>query len=332
MEGKNELPIKNSAGFYEIRIESIGGMGANLAGKIIAESAIIRQGFNGANFASYGSEKKGSPVKSYIRFCNSDQEVYINSPVEEPHLLVFFHEKFLKEEYSLGGISKDSTLLVNTAKGVNEVRDITDVLVGKIAVIDAMRIAVEEKVKLNTPMIGAICKVSGFLNPDDLKETISLALGKKYPHLVEPNIKAFDRGYNEVVEKEFVYKGNEGYKSIKYKRPNPFWGYETAPMGGVILTPGNSALKDLSISRSGYIPLWSEDKCIHCALCEITCPDMAIIWRVEEIEGKRQYLMKGINYQYCKGCLKCVEICPTSALTKERDTEEIVKGRGLNYI
>jgi len=155
---------------------------------------------------------------------------------------------------------------------------------------------------------------------------------EKHSICMEPNIKAFDRGYNEVVEKEFVYKGNEGYKSIKYKRPNPFWGYETAPMGGVILTPGNSALKDLSISRSGYIPLWSEDKCIHCALCEITCPDMAIIWRVEEIEGKRQYLMKGINYQYCKGCLKCVEICPTSALTKERDTEEIVKGRGLNYI
>jgi pyruvate ferredoxin oxidoreductase gamma subunit len=330
MKERSELPIKNSAGFYEIRIESIGGMGANLAGKIIAESAIIKQGFNGANFASYGSEKKGSPVKSYIRFCSPEQEVYVNSPVEEPHLLVLFHEKFLKEEYALGGLSKDSTLLVNTAKTPEEVRDIAKIPEGKVAVIDAMKIAVEEKVKLNTPMMGAICKVSGFLDPDSLKETIAEALGKKYPHLVEPNLKAFDRGYNEVVIKELTK--NPEYSFIPYKRPNPVWGYETAPIGGVILTPGNSVLKDLSISRSGYIPLWNEDKCIHCALCEITCPDMAIVWRVEEKDGKKQYVMKGINYQYCKGCLKCVEICPTSALTKERDSDEIVKKYGLNYI
>ncbi len=50
------LPKKNKNGFYEIRLESIGGLGANLAGKMLAESGVLGSGFNGSNFASYGSE------------------------------------------------------------------------------------------------------------------------------------------------------------------------------------------------------------------------------------------------------------------------------------
>ncbi|MNI98276.1 2-ketoisovalerate ferredoxin oxidoreductase subunit delta [compost metagenome] len=29
--------------------------------------------------------------------------------------------------------------------------------------------------------------------------------------------------------------------------------------------------------------------------------------------------LQGIDYQYCKGCLKCVHACPTEALTSERE-------------
>ncbi len=33
------LPKKNELGFFEIRLESIGGLGANLAGKMLADDA-----------------------------------------------------------------------------------------------------------------------------------------------------------------------------------------------------------------------------------------------------------------------------------------------------
>jgi len=65
---KEVLPLKNELGTFEIRMESIGGQGANLAGKILAEAGIVEMGLNGVNFASYGSEKKGTPVKSFVRF------------------------------------------------------------------------------------------------------------------------------------------------------------------------------------------------------------------------------------------------------------------------
>ena len=62
------LPKVNEYECYEIRIESIGGLGANVAGKILAQAGILGQGLNGLNFSSYGSEKQGTPVKGYIRF------------------------------------------------------------------------------------------------------------------------------------------------------------------------------------------------------------------------------------------------------------------------
>lgn len=33
-------------------------------------------------------------------------------------------------------------------------------------------------------------------------------------------------------------------------------------------------------------------------------------------------VLKGLNLQYCKGCLKCVEICPVAALTEECERPE----------
>lgn len=58
-----KLSRVNELGLFEIRLESIGGLGANLAGKMLAEAGVLHLGLNGSNFSSYGSEKKGSAVK-----------------------------------------------------------------------------------------------------------------------------------------------------------------------------------------------------------------------------------------------------------------------------
>ncbi len=63
-----KLPVKNDLGFFEIRVESIGGLGANVAGKILTEAAIIGMGMNGAGFASYGSSSRSSTRRWRNRF------------------------------------------------------------------------------------------------------------------------------------------------------------------------------------------------------------------------------------------------------------------------
>ena len=62
-------------------------------------------------------------------------------------------------------------------------------------------------------------------------------------------------------------------------------------------------------------PIFNRDFCIDCQYCWVFCPDTAII--------ARDKLMVGIDYEHCKGCGICVEVCPTNPksllMYKERD-------------
>ena len=58
--------------------------------------------------------------------------------------------------------------------------------------------------------------------------------------------------------------------------------------------------------RSDQKPYINEEKCIHCLICWINCPDNAIKTK----NGKR----KKIDLNYCKGCGICSEVCPVKAI------------------
>src|SRR5512145_1936597 len=104
-----KLPTKNALGFFDILMESIEGLCANVACKILTEAAILGMGLNGAGFASYGSEKKGTPVKAFVRVCEADQKIRVNSPIEEPHVLAIFHEALAKSVPVTAGVIPATT-------------------------------------------------------------------------------------------------------------------------------------------------------------------------------------------------------------------------------
>ncbi len=51
-------------------------------------------------------------------------------------------------------------------------------------------------------------------------------------------------------------------------------------------------------------PVFNRDICIDCQNCWVWCPDTSIISRDKQ--------MLGIDYDHCKGCGVCVEVCPTN--------------------
>ncbi len=65
-------------------------------------------------------------------------------------------------------------------------------------------------------------------------------------------------------------------------------------------------------------PVYNRDICIDCQNCWIFCPDTSIISRDKK--------MIGIDYDHCKGCGVCVEVCPTNPksllMFQERDDNE----------
>lgn len=313
------LSTKNELGFYEIRLESIGGLGANLAGKMLAEAGVMGLGLNGSNFSSYGSEKKGSPVKSFVRFCDSETEIRDHSPIERPHVVGVFHEALYKTVDVVSGLMPGGIVLVNSARDFDEIARDLKLTYGTLAVVDALRISVEEKTKVNTAMLGALFRICEFLDPEAMRDVIRKTFEKKYPHLVEPNLRTFDRGYHEVQFKE-IESGSRESDSYAFNRPEPLLGFETQELGGIMTVHASSVLKDLSGSRQGFLPEFHEDKCINCAACDTVCPDLCFVWeKAPDKRGNPQMFLRGIDYQYCKGCLKCVEACPTDALNDMRE-------------
>ncbi|KAB3533817.1 4Fe-4S dicluster domain-containing protein [Alkaliphilus pronyensis] len=323
--GKKTLPKKNQFGFYELRLESIGGLGANVAGKIIAEAGVVGMGLNGSNFASYGSEKKGTPVSSFIRFCDITQPIKINSPVTEPHLLGVFHENLATRIPITAGVKPDATIVINTDKDPKKAREYLRLAGGNIFTVDAIKIAYQEKVRMNVVMIGAITKAMGFISKEAVKEAIRETFGKKYQNQLEANLRGFEAGYSQVEQGEFQEDGR--FPIVSFKEVEGDWGYENAPIGGVILEAGSSILKNNQTSRQGKIPIFHLKKCIHCGLCETTCPDYCFSFKEKEDTktGKINIFNEGVDYQFCKGCLRCVDVCPVEALTEELEAEHDIE-------
>src|SRR4051794_31453507 len=141
--GPQTLPGADADGFFGIRFESIGGLGAHLAGKILAEAGVLRLGLNGAHFSSYGSEKKGTPVKSFVRFCPGGQQVRTSSPIETPQVVAVFHEALARSIDVAAGLPADGTIIVNSRSSPEQVKQSLGLISGTVAVLDALSIALE---------------------------------------------------------------------------------------------------------------------------------------------------------------------------------------------
>lgn len=321
----------------EIRFESIGGLGAHLAAQLLAESLVLRQGFNASQFSSYGSEKKGTPVRSFIRVVDAAQPIRVSSPVTAPHVLAVFHPALLARPATLSGLRPEGVLVVNAP--------LSSTLAlprGRVLVVDAMAIAMEEKTRLNTALLGAVAKACPIIDASLLAATLGEHFSHKSSALAEANVKTFWRGHREAVERHIT----DGPAAPPPDGTGPLrWGYLTAPLGGAVLDAGNTVTNDLSISRQGFAPRLDRERCTHCGVCDLVCPDYCLVWETQEVSQavtdgtvaweRQSTRLLGIDYQFCKGCLRCVESCPSGALTKEREgawvqTERVALWREAN--
>lgn len=329
------LPVRNQSGYYEIRLESIGGLGANLCGKMLGELGLQHLGLNSVSFSSYGSEKTGTPVKAYIRYCDMDKEIRIHSPIVQPHLLGIFHGALLTDASVLDGCTKETKIVINTETGAREAERIKRLTAGgTVYGVPAQKIAMETHSRINVVMLGAMAKVMGFVPLEALNEICEHALGRKYPDALAGNLEGIRRGYEEVrCETEDVHENLKRSETAapenkpermgreQEEQPRNVWGYDTAPIGGINPRFGSSVISDLSPSRQGYIPLFIQERCINCGLCDSTCPDMVFQFQKGEYKGKEMMVNQGLDYYHCKGCLRCVEVCPTQALVKGLEAE-----------
>lgn len=319
--------------YYEIRLESIGGLGANLCGKMLGEMGIKYMDVNSSNFSSYGSEKTGTPVKGYVRYCKKEKEIRIHSPIVKPDLLVVFHEALLKDPSVLEGCDKNTKILIamESDQGISEwikKSTLSHNLLGEKTVyagfseiygVEAQQIAMETHSRINVVMLGAILKIMGADSIESGEQICRETLGKKYPASLEGNLKGIRSGYEKVKKIKIEQEACENVPMTDKNEGD--WGYLNAPMGGINPRLGNTVLSDLSPSRQGYIPLFIQERCVNCGLCFSTCPDMVFQFAKGTYKGKEMMINQGLDYYHCKGCLRCVDVCPVNALVRGVEKE-----------
>ena len=343
--------LESGKEYYEVRLESIGGLGANLCGKMLGELGVKYLDLNSSSFSSYGSEKTGTPVKGFIRYCNREKEIRVHSPVVEPDLLVVFHQALLKDKSVWKGCGRETAVIIALEPGQEEPgclqkqENIVDRKNGeKLQRIDtagckagicygleAQRIAMETHSRINVVMLGAALKVMGIKNIEVGEQICKDTLGKKYPDALKNNLEGIRRGYEEVKRLELSLEcekeetecrqNDTVQENIQY----PEWGYQNAPIGGINTRPGSTVVADLSPSRQGYIPIFIKERCINCGLCHSTCPDMVFQFAKGEYKGREMMVNQGLDYYHCKGCLRCVDVCPVNALVRGVEAEHSKK-------
>jgi pyruvate ferredoxin oxidoreductase gamma subunit len=182
----------------EIRWHSRAGQGAVTGAKGLAD-VVSTTGKHVQAFAFYGSAKRGAAMTAYNRV---DDQIIMN------------HEKYMNPDYVL---VIDPALVYTTDVTVNDKPETvyiitthmnTEELIAsqpklegkKVFTVDCIKIAQETigRPIPNTPMLGALMKVSEMYDIEFFKEAIKNVLSKLPQKIIDANMVAIQRAYDEV--------------------------------------------------------------------------------------------------------------------------------------
>lgn len=93
-------------------------------------------------------------------------------------------------------------------------------------------------------------------------------------------------------------------------------GWKDIPIGGLIPEAGNSVEYKTGGWRA-FRPVLDPEKCIHCLICWIYCPDSSVLAEDEK--------MRGFDLAHCKGCGICASVCPKDAIEMVEEGEFLKK-------
>lgn len=170
----------------EIRFHGRGGQGMVTAAQVLATAAIL-EGKYAQAFPEFGPERRGAPVKSYLRI--SGKPIYSREPVLNPDVIVVADHSLFVAENPLDGAKPTTILVVN---GVYK----TSL---KTYYIDATSLSMKilGRPIVNTALIGAVIKATGVVSLSSVIEALRKYFSGK---LYDLNVKLIETAYQETKE------------------------------------------------------------------------------------------------------------------------------------
>ncbi len=184
----------------EIRWHGRGGQGAKTASLLLADAA-FNTGKYIQGFPEYGPERMGAPMTAYNRI--STTPIRVHSNVYNPDYVVVVDDTLLSAVDVTAGLKEDGAIIINTTKGIEEIKPLLKGYKGSVYTIDARKISEEALGKYfpNTPMLAAIVKVTEIMPDADFVEDMKGSFKHKFskkPEVIDGNMKAIEIALKEV--------------------------------------------------------------------------------------------------------------------------------------
>ncbi|MCJ8342035.1 MAG: 2-oxoacid:acceptor oxidoreductase family protein [Cetobacterium sp.] len=188
----------------EIRWHGRGGQGAKTASLLLADVAFTG-GMYVQGFPEYGPERMGAPITAYNRI--SKNPIRVHSNIYEPEFVVVVDETLLEAVDVTKGLKKEGGIIINTSKTPEEIKPLLKNYEGRIFTCDARKISEETLGKNfpNTPMLGAVVKITKVIPEEDFLSSIEDSFKHKFAHkpeVLKGNMEAVKRSMNEVKSNE----------------------------------------------------------------------------------------------------------------------------------
>ena len=185
----------------EVRWHARAGQGAVTAAKVLAEATMAQGGYVQA-FPDYGPERMGAPLRAYNRI--SDTPLTMHCAVTNPRVVIVVDSSLLDTQDVTEGTAKDALFLVNSSHTAKEVAKKLGRSAAHVYTVDATQISIDclGRPIPNTPLLGALARVSGLVELDVLLADLEANLKKKFPEkIVKGNMESVERAYKEVTTK-----------------------------------------------------------------------------------------------------------------------------------
>ncbi len=128
--------------------------------------------------------------------------IEIHNNIEFPDVVIVLDESLIDVVDVAEGLKPDGTLIINTcspAEGVKKALGVAESVT--VACVDASGIALDtiKRDIPNTPIVGALIRVTGVIDGDVFKGLLAKNLSKKFgQEMIDANFAAVDRAHEEV--------------------------------------------------------------------------------------------------------------------------------------
>jgi len=172
----------------EISLHGRGGQGVVAAGELLVKGA-VKQGIYAQSIPFFGGERRGAPVRSGVRI--SDSPIYTHESIKDADIMAIFDVSLL-DVVDLHILKDGGSLLINSPSPKKIVQN--TYYVDATSIAKSLGLVIAGWPLVNTPLMGALAKISGIVNVEDLEAIAIEQFGRRG----ELNAKAIELGANGV--------------------------------------------------------------------------------------------------------------------------------------